>query len=491
MTTITTLNITTGSIRYLSARDGIITHWGTLPAGDITGNGLIRRPEAAGAQIKSLFVSERLPDDKVICSINGLPFSYRILTLPRMEAAVRDEAISRAARREMPSFMEDIHLSWQTYPVSENEWEVLVSGVTHRPIALLIDTLRHAGIKPYRLSLPHISLAKLTDKKDVVIVDFEADCSTVVLLAGGVPRAVHTVPSPGSEATLPDRAVELQRTVVKMLDYYNNSHHDSPFDASTEVPLTGELADSETANLLSGDDMPFNLELLSPEIDAPAGLPANTYAVNIGSMMLHSRQDKHVYGSPLPHRDINLRDIARGASYSEKIWKTARKMLLPAAVLLGVISLFLAFRFQAQANTEIDQLQAELASAGLEQAGLVESIDQANQLQATINDLAGDVTAVEQQSLYFSNAVNYVSGLSSMMESMPEGISFSSIELKETSIVLYGYAPDAHHIVEFADSLESSGNFTEANITWISKNNEGKTSTGGSLNTKFLLVISK
>ena len=98
MTTITTLNINSSSIKYLAASDDIITHWGILPSKDILKNGVIQQPLTTGKQIKALFASESLPDDRVICSINGLPFSYRVLTLPKLNAADLDEAISRAAR---------------------------------------------------------------------------------------------------------------------------------------------------------------------------------------------------------------------------------------------------------------------------------------------------------------------------------------------------------------------------------------------------------
>lgn len=490
MTTITTLNISTGSIRYLAARGDVITHWGTLPSKDILKNGVIQQPVTAGIQLKALFASERLPDDRVICSINGLPFSYRILALPKLDATAQDEAILRAARHEMPVSLEDMHLSWHAYRTDSTEWEVLVSGVTQAPLLSLVETLRYAGIRPYQMSLPYVALSRLVGRQDCIILDYESDSSTLVLLAGGVPRAIHSVPSPIADVTPEDRAGLLTRAVVKMVDYYNNSHLNDTVDNTMIVVLTGEMADIETARRLTQEGMPFPLEILNPGIEVTAGLPVNTYAVNIGTAMLHDMPDKDTAGRAIPHKDIDLRKIAAGTGSFKRLKKTAVRMLLPLGLLLGMVSLILAFMFRAQADTDIEQLRVELDNAIVQKTALVESIDHAGQLRDTIDELTGDLSAIDRQTMSFSNAARYVGNLGLLMQVMPDNISFSSIELRENGMTLYGYAPNPQNIVKFADELESPGRFSEANIMWINTN-EGKKAPDGSTNNRFLLVINK
>ena len=490
MTTITTLNINNSSIRYLAASSDMITHWGIMPSKDILKNGIIQQPATTGIHIRSLFESECLPDEKVICSINGLPFSYRILTLPKLNVADEDEAILRAARREMPVALEEMHLSWHAYPADNNEWEVLVTGTTPTPLLSLAETLRYARIKPYRLSLPYAALAQLVGRQDCIILDYEQHFSALVLLAGGVPRAIHSVPPPAVDVTAEDRAAQLARATVKMVDFYNNSHPEDTVDKSMKIVLTGEMAYSETAGCLTQQGMPFPLEILNPGIEATSDLPVNTYAVNIGLAMLHDTPEKDKSGRPIPHHDIDLRKISTGTGGTERFKKIAVKMLMPLGVLLGTVSLALASVFLAQTNADIEQLQLELANASNRQVSVAESIDHAGLLQDTIDELISDLSAIEQKSLYFSNAAKYVNNLGLMMQAMPNNISFSSIELGENGMTLYGYAPNPQNIVSFAEQLESPGHFSEANVIWINTN-EGQKAPDGSTNNKFLLMIKK
>lgn len=116
---ITTLNISSNVIRYIATNgNGKVKHGSISPEGLIN-NGLILQPDTIASQIKSLFSSNALPKDKVICSINGLPFSYRLFTLPKMEPAALNEAIVRVIRKEMPISPDEMYLLWQAYPVGK------------------------------------------------------------------------------------------------------------------------------------------------------------------------------------------------------------------------------------------------------------------------------------------------------------------------------------------------------------------------------------
>jgi len=98
-----TLNIATTSIRLLSVSGRRVKEWGSTPleAGLIR-DGLILQPKAVGAAIDSLFKSTKVPKEQVIISVSGLPFTHRILNLPRMKPELVEEAIELAARREIP-----------------------------------------------------------------------------------------------------------------------------------------------------------------------------------------------------------------------------------------------------------------------------------------------------------------------------------------------------------------------------------------------------
>ena len=242
MTRLTTLNIGSNTIKYMVFRDAVAVAWGTVPLDGAVRNGLIIEPAATGQQLKDLFASAKIPDDRVICSINGLPFSYRFFTLPKMDAPSVDEAISRMAKQEMPLTPEDMILSWRAYPAVKNEWQFLVTGITRRPVDALIKTFSAAGIKPYLMCLPHVALASLTDRSNAIIVDFEPDYSNITLVVQGVPIGMHTVPSSGVDANLQDTTGQLISELTRMTGFYNDNHPRTPITDTTAILLTGELA---------------------------------------------------------------------------------------------------------------------------------------------------------------------------------------------------------------------------------------------------------
>src|SRR4030042_6205029 len=239
---ITTLYISSDVIKLRVTRGNReIARGNVMPASPIK-NGLILQPDVIADQIKSLFASHKLPRDRVICNVNGLPFSYRLFTLPKMEPEAFHEAILRVTRKEMPMALEEMYLSWQAYPAEKDEWQILVTGITRQPINNLVTMLAQDGIKPSFLDLPHLSLARLANQKDAIIVDFEKDYSNIVMLVEGVPLGMQIVPSLGPEAVLQDAVRKITDKVSKMVEFYNGNHPRKPIQETIKVLLTGELS---------------------------------------------------------------------------------------------------------------------------------------------------------------------------------------------------------------------------------------------------------
>src|SRR4030043_1178101 len=139
-----------------------------------------------------------------------------------------------------------MYLSWQAYPAENNEWQVLVTGITRHPVDNLIKTLAEAGIRPWLLDLPHLALARLAQQADAIIVDFEKDCSNIVMLVESVPRGMHMVPSLGAGASLHDEVGPVADKLTKMIDFYNGGHPGAPIKDRAKILATGELLDDKS-----------------------------------------------------------------------------------------------------------------------------------------------------------------------------------------------------------------------------------------------------
>ncbi|OGO20285.1 MAG: hypothetical protein A2Z15_09430 [Chloroflexi bacterium RBG_16_50_11] len=468
---ITTLNISSNVIKYVTSNgSGKLKHGSVSPEGLIN-NGLILQPDTIAGQIKSLFTRDAVPRDRVICSINGLPFSYRLFTLPKMEPAAFSEAILRVIRKEMPISPEEMYLTWQAYPAEKNEWQVLVAGVTRQPVDNLIKTLSAAGIRPYFLDLQHLSLARLTAEKDAIIVECEKDYSNIVMLVDGVPQALHIIPSMGPEAVLQDEVRQVIDKLGKMVNFYNGNHLKKPIKDTAKILLTGELVKDASVVELIRQEVTYPAELLSPTNTAISGLPVQEYAVNAGSMLMNVILEKEASADTAPYRSINLGRIARELQSGGFKGKTDKRMLGSIAVVTGIAALAFAFLSQNQVQTDIDKVQAELTKANSALSREKTVLENTQAIQNSIDEIEAKIKSIDSDYLSILESENYVIDISAITQSTPEGVIFKSLEIGSEQIVIIGRTDVASMVVQFARNLESIGGFSKANINWIDKSN--------------------
>lgn len=470
---ITTLNISSNVIKYVATNgNGKVKHGSVSPDGLIN-NGLILQPDAIASQIKSLFSNNALSRDRVICSINGLPFSYRLFTLPKMDSTAFNEAILRVIRKEMPISPEEMYLLWQAYPAENNEWQVLVAGVTRQPVDNLIKTLSAAGIRPYFLDLQHLSLARLTSENDAIIVECEKDYSNIVMVIDGVPQALHIIPSLGPEAVLKDEVRQVISRLSKMVNFYNSSHSKNPIKDTAKVLLTGELVNDNSVVELVRQEMTYPVELLSPTSEAISGLPVHEFAVNTGSMLMRVVSEKETGINTAPQRNINLGRIARQLKGGDISGKLDKKVPWSIAIFAGIAALVFAFLSQSQVQTDIDLAQEELAIANTGFNQVRSTLDSAQVIQNNINEIEARIKSINSDYQSILSSTDYVSDIAAITLSMPEDVIYSSLEVGSDQISIFGMANEPSLVVQFARNLESIGDFSKADINWIDVSNSG------------------
>ncbi|HUV56767.1 MAG TPA: hypothetical protein VMV84_05975, partial [Dehalococcoidales bacterium] len=82
-----TLSISTTDVRLLSIKGHQVKKWGSIPlTSGLVRDGLIIQPKAVGEAISALFKSLKVSKKRVITSLTGLSFTYRILSLPRTKS---------------------------------------------------------------------------------------------------------------------------------------------------------------------------------------------------------------------------------------------------------------------------------------------------------------------------------------------------------------------------------------------------------------------
>jgi Tfp pilus assembly PilM family ATPase/Tfp pilus assembly protein PilN len=488
---VTTLNIGLNYIKYLVFRDASAVAWGSVPLAGAVKNGIILQPENTGEQLRSLFVSGKLPGEKVICSINGLPFTYRYVTLPRMNPSSLKEALSRLARQEMPLAPEDMYLSWRAYPAEKGEWQFLVMGVTRHSIDALIKMTSAAGVTPYLMCLPHISLAALADRDNAIMVDFGPDCSNITLVVRGVPVGMHTVPTPDPEANLQDKTGQLIREITRMAGFYNDNHPKNPIPEMTTVLLTGDLSsEPETVKLLQeGTGYPAELlkQPLTDKVKLPSEFPFSLFAINVGDVL----QDEIIDGATGKNlalcRDLNIRNIIDERTGGRKTGGILKPLLLSAVLTIGIGALVAAYIFQTQAGVKATQLQSELRQAHQQLVQMQAAASLAVQTENDINKILSSARLIEQQNQSLLNPRDNVSDLNFLTQSLPPATSFSTIEVNVNQITMDGTTAAPERVIEFVRKLELSAKFTAVDIVWINRS----ANSGNNMGIGFLITIKK
>jgi Tfp pilus assembly protein PilN/Tfp pilus assembly PilM family ATPase len=483
----TTIDIGARTLKYVAFQNASAVAWNTEPLAGAVKNGLILEPEKIGQQIKALFSSAKLPREKVIYSLNGLPFSYRFFTLPEMDQSSISEALTRMTRQEMPLAPEEMYLSWRVYPAEKDEHQFLVTGVARKAVDVLIKMSVDAGVKPSLLCLPHLSLAALTDRDNAVIVDYEPDYTNLTLVVHGIPAGMHTVQLSGLEASRREMTGQLMRELTRMTGFYNDNHHKNPLPDSTPILLTGQLSgETETADLIretTGYPVEILKELPANTLNVPSEVSLATYAINLGDVLQENTSPKKTAGS-IPSRDFNLINIIEERSSSKKPRGFSKKMALWTALEIGAVALIIAFLMFYQAGNRITQLNTELQNVKQELQKRQESVKQARQAEENIKQISSRVQQVNQQNQNILNPRDSVADLKLLTQSFPPLTTFETIDVTSGQINIKGITTSQEQVMNYVRTLETSGGFSAVNLIWIDR-----APSGSVLGISFLITI--
>jgi len=442
-------------------------------------DGHILDHKAVGAAINALFKSTGVSKKRVIASLTGLSFTYRILSLPRMKPALLAEAIERAARKEIPLPRDEIYLLWQALGRGHDELDFFVLGVPRKPIDALVRTLAEAGVKPYSIDIKPLALARAANREEALIVALEPDCFDIVLVANGIPAIMHTITPKAGEASLEDNVRRLTDELAKTVQFYNSSHPENPFSPTAPLLLTGELSTDPAASNLIQAEIKYPIESLVPPLAFPPHLLAAVYSTNIGLAL------KRVPHKAYPDfHDINI-NILSGIYRAKARPIRLRYVLLPLALIMAIAPLFPLYQVESRTEAETLRLQTELSEVGQELRQARLALNEAEQIEDTIDKIVADEETLkwEHQDILRKRG-SFAHNLELVNHALPSDAYFTSMEIGTSQITVEGEADKPFTVLIYATALEGQGSFSEVRIASIDKSEE---STGVS----FTIVISK
>jgi Tfp pilus assembly protein PilN len=472
-----TLNISTSSLKILSVKRRQVKNWGSLPlTAGLVRDGLILQPQAVGEAIDTLFKSTKVPKEKVITSLTGLPFTYRFLNLPRVKPALLEEAIQRAAKKEISLPLDELYLSWQLIGGKEDESTFFVLGVAQNLIDAMTQTLKVAGLEPYLMDLQPLALARAANRRDAIVASLEPDCFDIVFIADGIPSIMHTIVPRGEGATLEDNIRRLADELNKTAAFYESSHPENRLSPATPLLLTGELATEATTSGLLQAEIEYPVEPLIPPLEFPPDLPATLYAANMGLALKKIPQKMTAKGEAARFHDININTL------SGKYRKTRAQPVPVGYILLGIFlviaigCLFPFYQIKSQLGAENIQRQNELHQVSLELnlARLV--AEEAIVTENTVREINTSTETLRQgQKNILSSRGDFTNNLNLVTDVLPPQTYFTSIDIGNDLITVQGETDSPFTVVSYATVLESKETFSEVRITEIDEATSART----------------
>jgi len=485
-----TLNISTTDVRLLSVKGKQVKKWGSISlASGLVRDGLILQPEVVGASIDSLFKSTKVSKRRVITSLSGLPFTYRILSLPRMRSALLDEAIQRAAGKEMPLPLEELYLSWKAIGSKGDEQDFFVLGVSRSPIDALVQALAEAGVKPHLIDLRPLALARAANRRDALIVALEPDCFDIVLVANGIPTIMHAVTPRGEEASIEDNIRRLSDELSKTVKFYNSSHPHDLLSPTTPLLLAGELSVDTAAVKLIQTEVEYPVELLIPPLKFPSDLPVALYAANMGLIRKKAPQKTESQVDADSFHDIKLNILPD--KYGARAHPGLKRLtLVSLALILAIGPLFPLYQIKNKAEFEVVRLQSELYIADQELHHARLALNEAKQAEDTISEISADADALEQgyQDI-LSKGGDFTSTLKLVTTgTLPTEARFTSMRIDADQITVRGEADNWLAVISYVTALELEGSFPEVRIKAINESSSAEAEEPG---VSFEIIISR
>ena len=283
---VVTLYIDDISIRLLVAKGKRVQKWARLPLEPgLVKDGVILDETQVVDKLKELFTLTNVSPGKVIAGLSGLNSLYRLITLPELPEAVREEAVKHEARRVIPVSLDQVHLAHQALPAAKGETLLFLTAFPRNAADALIKTLRQAGVEPYLMDLAPLALCRNVNEPRAIIVNLWSANLDIVIMADRLPQVIRSLSVP-SDATslsgiLPTITEELERTIA----FYNSSHLEQPLDSTVPLLVSGDLAETpESWQSLTGE-AGYSVSALTSPMEYPDGFDPSQFMVNIGLVL--------------------------------------------------------------------------------------------------------------------------------------------------------------------------------------------------------------
>jgi type IV pilus assembly protein PilM len=470
----TTLYISETGIRLMVTGGKRITKLGEVPLETGAGEtGAEEREKEIAAKIKDLFRRNHIGSGKVILGISGLHCLTRPITLPDLPRAMLDEAVTREARRVLPMPPEQLYISWQSFTAAEGKLQAFMVAIPKYIADSYLKALGQAGFKPYLMDIKPLALARLARVPTAVIVDVQPGEFDIVIMAGGVPQPIRTLPFPEEHTPLEARMETVRDELARTIQFYNSNNAERMLKPGTPLLVSGELADEPAMYGALARSLDLEAALLASPLKCLKHLDPSHHLVNVGLALKEITREA---GPLLP----NFNTLP--AHYLPKQLSLNRIMAVPMTAAAGGLIILLAMTVQnASANIETARVQLESTNLVLEKRQA-----ERKELTGTVTTMQAQLAAIEAERQGFSVILENLTGngdlmnndLNATVDNVITDLGLDNIGHNGEGVSLKGSAASEQEVMEYVRKLTDTGRFNEitiANITRVGAASENET----------------
>ena len=290
---LTTIIFEGNEIRALTVRGNKVAGWQTQSLDpEQMSQGMIHKPEAASAAIKTLIEELKASRRNVVSAVSGSRSVHRIIRIPSIPDKLLAETIERKARQEFAIPIEETDLSWQVITRRDNHLIIYVLAVPNLIINQQVAALKGAGIRPKVMDIKPLALSRVTDRETSIVVSLEDHAMDVIIIVNHIPMLVRSIPLESGNLTGEAKTDLLSQELARTTKYYNESHKTNRLPEDTPVIISGALFSSSRVESRLDDDpslierlsirVPYTLKPPLSSLELPEKFPLLRYAANLG-----------------------------------------------------------------------------------------------------------------------------------------------------------------------------------------------------------------
>ncbi len=460
---VVTLYIDDTSIRLLVTSGQRIKKWADVPLEPgMVKNSVVLKPEEVAAKLKQTLKMRKIDANKVTLGVSGLHCLTRPLLLPQLPRDMLEEAVRREAKRVLPVSPDQLYLSWQSIPAPEGKLQVYLVAIPRTAADALFNTLHLAGLKSDLMDLKPMLLARMVKDTMAIIVDVQPTEFDIVVMTGGIPQPVRTVPFPNKVSSWQEKTKMIKDDISRTIEFYNTNNPETPLAATLPIWASGELADEDKQCQMLSDGLRRPVLPLPPPFEKPDGLDTSRYMANMGLVL---KQAASTNGSGLSVSELNIVPTV----YQPEPISLNRILAVPSAVLAASLLIFLALIVQntsadiaetrGQLNTTNQLLQQRIVQKQKYTDVIAELQQKINNAETSGGNFALALSVLETQ----SEEVNR--NLEVTVNSLPETVGLTIISQNGNTLALKGQAQSEDDLLSYLRELEASERFSSITIT--------------------------